>query len=152
ALSGVLLAGCGSSTKVRPPIENSLRDYLGAVSPERSSFPVGAGVPRVRPNACKDGHIEVPEGKLVSDVAGQWKATFPEEVSLWSCVVMFGKLRQQATVAVTDSAKVVWAVALPLDAFPVSELAHTYAGITCRWLRASPDGAAICQLATEKGY
>ena len=152
ALTAMPLAGCGSRRKERPPIEDSLRDYLGAVSPERSSFPVGAGVPRVRPNACKDGHVKVPKGKLVSDVAGQWRSTFPEEVSLWSCVVTFGNLRQQATVAVTDSAKVVWAVALPLDAFPISELAHTYAGITCRWPRATAEGAAICELETEKGY
>jgi hypothetical protein len=143
ALTGALLGGCGGGDD-RPQVEDSLQDYLGTVNPERSSFPVGAGIPRVRPNACKDGHVRVPKGRLLSDGAGIWKTTFPEEVALWSCVVTFGDLPQQATVAVTASTKVVWAVALPLDAFPVSEVAHTHASITCRWPRTTPDGAAIC--------
>jgi hypothetical protein len=151
ALTVVLLAGCGSGDD-RPTIEDSLRDYLGAMNPEHSSFPVGAGVPRVRHGACKDGHVRVQKGKLLSDAAGMWRAKFPEEVALWSCVVTFGSIAQQTTVAVTDSTKVVWAVALPLDAFPVSETAHTYAGITCKWPSTTPDGVAICQLATGTGF
>src|SRR5262245_559903 len=148
ALTGVLLAGCGSGGD-RAKVEASLRDYLGAVNPEHSSFPVGAGVPRVRHNACKDQHVKVQKGKLLSDAAGIWRARFPEEVALWSCVVTFRSVGQQATVAVSDSTKVIWAVALPLDAF-VRET-HTYAGITCNWPRTTPDGVAVCQLATEKG-
>src|SRR5215468_1064116 len=151
ALTGVLQPGCGSG-HARPQVEDSLQKYLGAMNPEQSSFPVGAGVPRVRHNACTDGHVKVPKGKLLSDQAGQWKARFPEEVALWSCAVTFGSLTQQATVAVTGGIKVVWAVALPLDAFPVSETAHTDAGITCRWLSATPDGVAICQRATGTGF
>lgn len=148
ALTGALFAGCGSSDD-RPTVEESLRTYLGAVNPEQSSFLVGAGVPRVRDNACKDGHVKVQKGKLLSDQAGQWKARFPEEVALWSCVVRFGSLAQQATVAVTGSTKVVWAIALPLDAF--ARETHTYAGITCDWPRTTPDGVAFCQLATFRG-
>jgi hypothetical protein len=146
ALTGVLLVGCGSGDD-RPKVEDSLRDYLGAMNPEHSSFPVGAGVPRVRHMSCKDEHVKVQKGKLLSDAAGIWRARFPEEVALWSCAVTFGSLAQQTTVAVTDSTKVVWAVALPLDAF-VSE-AHTYAGITCVW---PSDGVAFCELATGRGF
>jgi hypothetical protein len=73
ALTGVLLAGCGSGDD-RPKVEDSLRDYLRAVIPEESSFPLGAGVPRVKHNACKDGHVKVQKGKLLSDMAGQWRA------------------------------------------------------------------------------
>jgi hypothetical protein len=152
ALTGVLLAGCGSGND-RSTIEDSLQDYLGAMNPEHSSFPVAAGVvPRVRHGACKDGHVRVQKGKLLSDAAGAWRARFPEEVALWSCVVTFGSIAQQTTVAVTDSTKVVWAVALPLDAFPVSETARMYAGITCKWPRTTPDGVAICHLATGRGF
>lgn len=151
ALTGVLLAGCGSGDD-RARVEDSLRDYLGAMNPERTSFPVGAGIPRVRRNACKDGHVKVQKGELLSDAAGLWSERFPEDVALWSCVVTFGSVVQQATVAVTGSTKVVWAVALPLEAFPKSETAHTYAGITCRWPITTPDDVAICQLATETGF
>ncbi len=149
ALTGVLLAGCGGGGD-RAKVEASLRDYLGAVNPEHSSFPVGAGVPRVRDNACKDEHVKVQKGKLLSDAAGIWRARFPEEVALWSCVVRFGSHGQQATVAVTGSTKVVWAVALPVDAF-VPET-HTYAGIACNWPRTTPDAVAVCQLATGRGF
>jgi hypothetical protein len=151
ALTVVLAAGCGSGDD-RARVEDGLRDYLGAMNPEHSSFPAGAGVPRVRRNACKDGHVKVEKGKLLSDAAGMWSERFPEDVALWSCVVTFGSVVQQATVAVTDSTKVVWAVALPLDAFPASKTAHTYAGITCRWPITTPDDVAICQLATETGF
>ena len=148
ALPVVLLAGCGSG-KDRPTVEDNLGSYLGALNPEHSSFPVGAGVPRVKHDACKNQHVHIRKGKLLSDAAGIWKARFPEDVALWSCVVTFGSLVQQATVAVTGNTKVVWAVALPIDAF-ASET-HTYAGITCNWPRATPDGVAVCQLATFTG-
>jgi hypothetical protein len=150
-LTGVLLAGCGSGDD-RPRVEESLQDYLGAINPEQGFFLVGAGPPQVRRNACKEGHVKVPKGELVSDGAGLWRARFPGDVALWSCVVTFGNRSQKATVAVTRSAKVVWAVALPLDAFPVSETAHTYVGITCKWPSTTPDGIAICQLATRTGF
>jgi hypothetical protein len=151
ALTGVLLAGCGSGDD-RPKVEDGLRDYLFAVNPEETSFPLGAGLPQVRQNACKDRHVKVQKGKLLSDVAGQWRARFPEEVALWSCVVTFGSLELQSTVAVTGGTKVVWAVAFPLDVLPVSQTVRTYAGITCKWLLTTPDGGAICQLATGTGF
>ena len=106
----------------------------------------------MRHNACKDGHVKVQKGKLLSDAAGLWRARFPEEVALWSCVVTVGSLAQQATVAVTGNTKVVWAVALPLDAFAVSVTARMYAGITCIWPITTPDGVAVCQLATGRGF
>jgi hypothetical protein len=145
-------AGCGSTSgDDSAKVEVSMRSYLGATNPEHSSFPVGAGVPRVGNNACKDGHVTIKKGKLLSDAAGIWRARFPEDVALWSCVVTFGSLARPATVAVTARTRVVWAVALPLDAFPAGQLTHTYGGITCLWPRATPDGVAICQLATGTG-
>jgi hypothetical protein len=104
--------------------------------------------------SCKDGHVKVQKGELLSDMAGVWRARFPEEVALWSCVVTFGGLARPTTVALTGSTKVVWAVALPLEAFDafVRETARTYAGITCIWPRTTPDGVAICQLATGTGF
>ena len=152
ALTGVLSAGCRSGDD-RAQVEDSLRDYLGTVNPEQTSFPVGAGVPRVRHMSCKDGHVKVQQGQVLSDMAGIWRARFPEEVSLWSCVVAVGSLARPTTVAVTGSTKVVWAVALPLEAFDafVRETAHTYAGITCMWPRTTPSGVAICQLASGSG-
>ena len=62
------------------------------------------------------------------------------------------EVAQQATVAVAGSTKVVWAVGVPLDAFPVSQTARTYAGITCKWLGTAPDGGAVCQPATGTGF
>jgi hypothetical protein len=153
ALTGVLLTGCGSGDD-RAQVEDSLRDYLGTMNPEQTSFPVGAGVLRVRHMSCKDGHVKVQKGQVLSDLAGVWRARFPEEVALWSCVVTVGSLARPTTVAVTGSTKVVWAVALPLEAFDafVRETAHTYAGITCIWPRTTPAGVAICELATRTGF
>jgi hypothetical protein len=150
-LIGVVVAGCGSgSGDGRAKVEDSLRDYLGALNPEQSSFPLGAGVPRVKHNACTNQHVTVQKGKLLA-AAAVWRRTFPEDVALWSCVVTFGRLIQQTTVAVTGKTKVVWAVALPIDAFPLARIAHTDAGITCNWPREAPDRVAVCQLATERG-
>jgi hypothetical protein len=90
---------------------------VGGVNPEATGFPLGVGVPRVRHKACTDQHVKVQKGQVLSDVAGMWRARSPEEVALWSCVVTVGGLAQQATVAVTGSAEVVWALALPFEAF-----------------------------------
>src|SRR5829696_5633383 len=96
AFTAVLLAGCGSGDD-RTKVEDRLRDYLGTIRPSNSSFLVGAGVPRVRHMSCKDGHVRVPKGKLLSDAAGIWKARFPEAVALWSCVVTVGSVAQPTT-------------------------------------------------------
>jgi hypothetical protein len=93
ALLAVLFAGCGGGDD-HAKVEASLRDYFDTVLPEETAFPLGLGVPRVRHNACKDEHVKVPRGKLLSDVAGLWRARFPEEVALWSCVVTVGSLVQ----------------------------------------------------------
>jgi hypothetical protein len=116
ALTAMLLTACGGGAAVDgAKVEDSLRDYLGAIDAESSSFPTGAGFPRVRHKACTDQHVEVPKGQVLSDPGGIWRARFPEEVALWSCVVTFGSLVQPTTVAVTGSAEVVWAVALPFE-------------------------------------
>jgi hypothetical protein len=146
ALLAVLFAGCGGGDD-HAKVEASLRDYFDTVLPEETALPLGLGVPRVRHNACKDEHVKVPRGKLLSGVAGLWRARFPEEVALWSCVVTIGSLVQPTTVAVRGSTEVVWAVALPLDAF-VRKTA-TYVGITCDW---PSDGGAFCELATGRGF
>jgi hypothetical protein len=123
----MLLAGCGGGgADPGAKVEDSLRDYLGAANPEETGFPLGAGAPRVRHKACNDGHVKVPKGQLLSDRVGMHKARFPEEVALWSCVVTFGSLAQPATVAVTGSTKVVWAIGLPLEAFVPDTDVHVY--------------------------
>lgn len=116
ALTAVLLTACGGGAAVDgAKVEDSLRDYLGAIDAESSSFPTGAGFPRVRHKACTDQHVKVPKGQVLSDVAGLWGMRAPEDVALWSCVVTFGRLVQPTTVAVTGSAEVVWAVDLPFE-------------------------------------
>jgi hypothetical protein len=116
ALTAVLLTACGGGAAVDgAKVEDSLRDYLFAINPEESSFPSGAGAPRVRHKACTDQHVKVQKGQVLSGVAGMWGARFREEVALWSCVVTFGSLALPTTVAVTGSTEVVWAVALPFE-------------------------------------
>jgi hypothetical protein len=152
ALLAVLFAGCGGGGDDHAKVEASLRDYFDTVHADETGFPLGLGVPRVRHNACKDDHVKVPKGKLLSDAAGLWRARFPEEVALWSCVVKIGNLAQPTTVAVKGSTEVVWAVGLPLDAF-VRDTA-TYAGITCDWprtIRRLGPSVAVCHLATGPG-
>src|SRR5262245_12752234 len=114
ALTMVLLAGCGGGGDDRARVEDGLRDYLGALSPARrqSSFPTGAGVPRVRRKACNDGHVKVPSGQVLWDRAGVWKATLPEEVALWTCVVTLGGVVGRATEAVSDRHEDLWATDL----------------------------------------
>jgi hypothetical protein len=141
ALLAVLFAGCGGGGADHAKVEASLRDYLDTVRPDETGLPLGLGVPRVRRDACKDGHVKVPKGKLVSAPGGLWSARSPEETELWSCVVTVGSLAQPTTVAVTGSTKVVWALGLPLDAL-VPETA-TYAGITCNWPRLGPSVSSL---------
>ena len=116
ALTAVLLTACGGGAADGAKVEDSLRDYLGDIDAEESSFPTGGGFPRVRHKACTDQQVKVPKGQVLSDPAGMWRARFPEEVALWSCVVTFRSLALPTTVAVTGSTEVVWAVALPFEA------------------------------------
>jgi len=122
----MLLAGCGGRADPGAKVEDSLRDYLSTVNPEETGFPLGAGVPRIRHKACNDGHVKVPKGELLSDGAGLHKARFPEKVALWTCEVTLGNLVQPATVAVTGSTEVVWAVGLPLEAFVPDPDVHVF--------------------------
>ncbi len=117
ALTAMLLAGCGGGADPGAKVEAALGNYLSTVDPLKAGFPVGAGFPRVRHKACKDGHFKVEKGQVLSDKAGMSRARFPEEVALWSCVVTVGSLVLPTTVAVTGSTEVVWAEALPLVAF-----------------------------------
>ena len=113
----MLLAGCGGGADPGAKVEAALGNYLSTVDPLKAGFPVGAGFPRVRHKACKDGHVKVEKGQVLSDKAGMSRARFPEEVALWSCVVRFKTLAMPVLVAVDDSTEVVWAEALPLVAF-----------------------------------
>jgi hypothetical protein len=126
ALTAMLLAGCGGGADPGAKVEDSLRNYLGNVRPEETGFPLGAGVPRIRHKACTDGHVKIPKGKLLSDPVGLHKARFPEDVALWTCEVTLGNLIQPATVAVTGSTEVVWAVGLPLEAFVPGTDVHVF--------------------------
>jgi hypothetical protein len=70
-LTAVLFTACGGGAAVDgAKVEDSLRDYLGAINSEQSSFPqssfpVGAGVPRVRHKACTDQHVKVHKGQVL---------------------------------------------------------------------------------------
>jgi hypothetical protein len=99
ALVAVLFAGCGGGGDDRAKVEASLRQYLSTLDPEaclnsrfceQGAFPVGAGVPQVRENSCKQIH------------------TGPERLSAWSCVVTFanGKSGLPVAVAVKGSGEV----------------------------------------------
>jgi hypothetical protein len=125
ATTTMLLAGCGSGSDASAKVEDSLRSYLGTAQPEGTGFPIGAGLPQVRRNACKDGHFRVQKGKLLSDRAGFYKARFPEDVALWACVVTFRSLDTPATVVVTGNNKVVWAVAVAIEGF-IDTGVHVY--------------------------
>jgi hypothetical protein len=146
AFTATLLAGCGGRADPGAKVEDSLRDYLGTTRPEETGFPLGAGVPRIRNKACKDPHVKVPKGKLLSDRAGMHKARFPEEVALWTCELTFGHLVQPATVAVTGSTKVVWAVGLPLEAFVPDTDVHVFfctAGTCAKQATGAQERAAL---------
>src|SRR5262249_59736427 len=86
ALTTMLLAGCGGGADPGAKVEDSLRNYLGTVNPDETGFPVGAGVPRVRHNACRDGHIKKPKRKLLSDPPRVWKTKFPQNIPPSACL------------------------------------------------------------------
>ena len=73
ALAAVLLAGCGGGADPGARVEESLRNYLGTVNPDETGFPVGAGLPRVRHNACRDGHVKNPKGSFSRTAPGSGK-------------------------------------------------------------------------------
>ena len=106
----LLLTACGGSD---PPkkVEASLQHYLSTIDPKaclnstfcpQGVFPVGAGAPQVRENSCKKTHT----GRIRPARTGPTLPARPEGLTLWSCVVMFGKTAFPAAVAVKRSGEV----------------------------------------------
>jgi hypothetical protein len=101
-LVAVLVGGCSGGSKV----EASLRDYLGALVPEETGFPVGAGPPRVTANSCKDEHVT--SAQLLK---GDPKPGVEPRAGLavWSCTVTFTRVALPVLVGVDEHKHVVWA-------------------------------------------
>ena len=106
----LLLTACGGSD---PPtkVEASLQHYLSTIDPKaclnstfcpQGVFPVGAGAPQVRENSCKKTHTS----RIRPARTGPTLPARPEGLTLWSCVVMFGKTAFPAAVAVKRSGEV----------------------------------------------
>ena len=113
ALAAILLTGCGGSDP-HTKVEASLRDYLSTIDPRaclesgfcpKGAFPVGAGVPRVRENSCKE--LGTVHTNTVRFPKGQPRPPrLPERLTGWSCVVMFGRTAMPVAVALKDSGEV----------------------------------------------
>jgi hypothetical protein len=109
ALTAVLFVGCGGGGDDRAKVEASLQDYLDDEVPvEVPQFPIGAGVPQVRENGCKDRHVKTKKGQYLS--SRNVYARMGEGLALWSCVVRFGTLALPVLVAVVDRTDVAWAI------------------------------------------
>jgi hypothetical protein len=104
ALSAALLAGCGGGDD-HAKVEANLPHYLVSLVPDRNPFPIGAGSPRVKDNGCKDRHVEIEKGHVMSSRSVYF--TVGKAVSLWTCVVKFGTLAMPVNVVVDDSTEVV---------------------------------------------
>lgn len=117
ALTGVLLAGCGSGDD-RAKVEASLRHYIRTLTPDSSAFPAGAGLPRVRHNSCEDRHVKTKRGEALRLGVGASGIVRLPEGLVWSCVVTFGKsLTLPALAIVNGSTEVVGALPVPFEAF-----------------------------------
>jgi hypothetical protein len=111
ALTAVLLVGCGGGND-RAKVEASLQHYLGDLAPEFAPFPVGAGIPRVKHNGCKDRQVKTEKGQVLSSrnrAINPLMVRIKEGLAFWSCVVRFGTLAMPVLVAVDDSTEVVFA-------------------------------------------
>jgi hypothetical protein len=106
ALAAVLLAGCGGGGgNDQAKVEANLRHYLVSLVPDHNPFPIGAGVPEVEDNGCKDRHVKIERGHVMSSRNVSFK--IGKDVALWTCVVRFGTLATPVNVAVDDSTEVV---------------------------------------------
>ena len=106
ALTVAVSASCGGGGDDQAKVEASLQHYLDRL-PQPNAFPIGAGVPQVRDNGCKDRNVKTEKGQLLS--SRNVSFFMGERVALWSCVVRFGTLEQPVLVGVGESTKVVWA-------------------------------------------
>ena len=120
ALTAVLFTACGGGGDDRTNVEASLRHYLSTPYPQApclngalcppSDFPIGAGAPRVRENSCKNAHtfrIRPPRtGRIRPPRTGRIRPAFPEGLTLWSCVVTFGRTAFPVAVLVKRSGEV----------------------------------------------
>ena len=123
ALTAVLAACGGGGSDDRAKVEASLRDYLSTLDPRAclesrfcrgGLFPLGAGVPQVKENSCKNLHTG--PARLAEGFAG------------WSCEITFPprKTALPVDVAVNGSGVVTWAE--PVSQAPPPRPATVYEG------------------------
>jgi hypothetical protein len=133
ALTAVLLAGCGGSSDDQARVEAGLQNYLDNLYPEDSSFPTGAGPPRVKDKSCfKDGPALV-ENSLLPKVRvnGHTRLIAPRgrRVAPWHCAVTFGTYRPMRVAVVVDGTKVILAIPAMVGSGRVHQApARTYTG------------------------
>jgi hypothetical protein len=144
ALTVMLIAGCSGSgnprTKVvagdhHAKVEAGLQHYFTTLHPEDSTFPTGAGPPRVKNNGCKDLHRKFPlvlqPGTITrpgSIMMSKGEQKRKQTVALWQCFVRFKNFTVTVHVVVNDSNEVVWAVPVYGRKAPRLSPARTYTG------------------------
>jgi len=131
ALVAVLFTGCGGGGDDRAKVEASLRNYLATVVPEETAFPIGAGLPRVMDNGCKDRHVKTGNGPVLwlrslNHPGPNGRARVPDGLALWSCVVRFARVASPVLVAVDDTTEVVWATPMTSASTPPPSPPRTY--------------------------
>jgi hypothetical protein len=107
-LTMMLFAGCGGGGDDRAKVEANVQHYLAGLPPDGNPFPIGAGMPRVRHNSCRDRHVKVEKGHLM--VSRSVTSKVGIDVALWTCVVKLGTLAMPVNVVVRDGTEVVGVV------------------------------------------
>jgi hypothetical protein len=132
ALVVVLLPGCGGGGADQARVEAGLQNYLGTLYPEDSSFPTGAGPPRVKGKSCVKrepapvGNSPLPRVLVNGHVR---LAPIGRRVTFWNCAVIFGTYRPMGVAVVVDGTKVILAMPAPEGSGRVHQApARTYTG------------------------
>jgi hypothetical protein len=134
ALTAVLLAGCGGGGRDdQARVEAGLQNYLNNLYPEDSSFPTGAGPPRVKDRGCFKGEPAPVESSPLPKVRvnGRMRLLTPRgrRVAFWHCAVIFGTYRPMRVAVVVDGTKVISAMPAIVGSGRVKQApARTYTG------------------------
>ena len=131
ALTAVVLVGCGGGGDDQGRVEASLRHYFSTLHPEDSSFPTGAGPPRVKDKGCvklEPAPLTLPFDKV--RVNGHVRLFTPRgrRVSSWHCAVSFGTYRPMRVAVLVDGTEVVAAAPDPVGGRVHQAPARTYTG------------------------
>ena len=140
ALTAMLVAGCSGGgdprTKVvagdpHAKVEASLRHYFSTLHPEDSSFPTGAGPPRVKDNSCvklEPAPLTLPFDKV--RVNGHVRLFTPkgQQVSSWHCAVIFGTYRPMRVAVLVQGTEALQAWPDPVGGRVRHSPARTYTG------------------------